>query len=72
MTAPQPGPGVPLCLHPDEVEGVCTTCGHCNHDVVLNGACFLCGATDLDPIALSPKRGDWVSAQTLRRKTRLP
>ena len=29
--------------------------GDCAHDVVLNGACFYCGTTELDPIAMSPK-----------------
>jgi hypothetical protein len=24
--------------------------------VILNGACFFCGTTDLDPIAMSPKK----------------
>ncbi len=35
---------------------MCTRCGHCEHDVVLNGACFYCGTTELDPIAMSPKK----------------
>jgi len=51
-----PGPGDPACAHRDRVEGVCTACGHCEHEVVLNGACFLCGTTDLDPVAMSPKK----------------
>jgi len=54
MTAP--GVGDPACPHTERHEGVCTACGHCLHDVILNGACFLCGTTDLDPIALSPKK----------------
>ena len=44
------------CAHAERHEGVCTACGHCLHEVILNGACFLCGTTDLDPIALSPKK----------------
>jgi hypothetical protein len=43
------------CRHEQRRDQVCTVCGHCEHDVVLNGACFYCGATDLDPMALSPK-----------------
>jgi hypothetical protein len=26
------------------------------HEVILNRACFICGTTDLDPVALSPKQ----------------
>jgi hypothetical protein len=26
------------------------------HDVVLNGACFYCGTTELDPEQMSPKK----------------
>ena len=35
------------CPHASRVDGVCTTCGDCAHDVILNGACLACGATDL-------------------------
>lgn len=44
--------------------------GHepCSHDVILNGACFYCGTTDLDPVAISPKPADQiVPADRLRR-----
>jgi hypothetical protein len=44
------------CPHTERHEGVCAACGDCLHEVILNGACFLCGTTDLDPIALSPKK----------------
>jgi hypothetical protein len=44
------------CTHDERREGVCTRCGDCLHEVVLNGACFLCGTTELDPIAMSPKQ----------------
>ena len=53
---PTPGPGDPSCAHSERHEGVCVACGHCLHEVILNGACFLCGTTDLDPIAMSPKK----------------
>ena len=59
-------PGDPTCPHRERVEGVCTACGHCAHDVILNGACFLCGTTELDPIALSPKQ--LISPDELIRK----
>ena len=55
---PRGGPGDPACAHVTRVEGVCTTCGHCLHEIVLNGACFYCGTTDLDPVAMSHKPVD--------------
>jgi hypothetical protein len=51
-------------------EGVCVRCGHCLHEVILNAACFLCGSTDLDPIAMSPKRPVVIPADALVRKKR--
>ncbi len=46
----------PPCLHlVRDDRGVCTACGHCLHDIVLNGACLYCGSTDLDPVAMSPR-----------------
>jgi hypothetical protein len=59
---------VTACTHPERREGVCTTCGDCLHDVILNGACFLCGTTELDPIALSPKQPTLIPADQLARK----
>ena len=57
------------CTHPERVDGVCTTCGHCEHDVILNRACLRCGATDIDPAAISPKQPDtFVPADRLRRR----
>jgi hypothetical protein len=54
------------CPHLDRVDGVCPSCGDCTHEVVLNGACFHCGSTDLDAIARSPKpAGDFVPATRL-------
>ncbi len=59
------------CPHTERREGVCTACGDCLHEVVLNGACFLCGTTDLDPIAMSPKKpSDLISPDLLTRKKR--
>ena len=61
MTAP--------CLHPARVDGICSTCGDCEHDLILNGACFRCGTTELDPEALSPKKSapPLIPADRLRR-----
>jgi hypothetical protein len=58
------------CLHSRKQEGLCLDCGACDHEVILNGACFLCGTTDLDPIAMSPKKLDpaMVPVERLRRK----
>ena len=58
------------CPHAERVEGVCTVCGNCLHEVVLNGACFLCGSTDLDPVAMSPKKPGLIPADQLTRKKR--
>jgi hypothetical protein len=66
--APPPGQGDPNCPHTERHEGVCVACGHCLHEVILNAACFLCGTTDLDPIALSPKKSGLIGAEQLVRK----
>lgn len=68
MSTPPAGFGDPTCPHDERREGVCTACGHCVHEVILNGACFLCGTTDLDPIALSPKKPTVIPAGSLVRK----
>ena len=65
---PPAGFGDPTCMHATREQGICVQCGHCEHDVILNGACFLCGSTDLDPIALSPKQPVVISADSLVRK----
>ena len=59
------------CTHSSRDNGVCTQCGHCLHEIVLNGACYFCGTTDIDPRALSP-RPDLVPAHDLVRKPRDP
>lgn len=43
------------CAHAERVDGICTACGDCLHELILNGACYYCGTSDLDPIALSNK-----------------
>lgn len=40
----------------------------CAHELVLNGACFYCGTTDLDPIAMSPKQPPLIDPTTLVRR----
>jgi hypothetical protein len=45
------GAGDAGCPHTTRDDrSVCIACGHCVHDVILNGACLYCGATDLPPI----------------------
>lgn len=60
----------PPCPHVERIDGVCAACGDCLHDVVLNGACFYCGSTDLDPVAMSPKKlpPELIPAARLTRK----
>ena len=58
----------PPCPHTDRKEGVCVVCGHCVHEVILNGACFFCGTTDLDPVAMSPKKTGLIAPEQLVRK----
>lgn len=57
------------CTHPERTHGVCAACGDCEHDVILNGACFYCGTTDIDPVAISPKKPpDVIAPERLVRK----
>jgi hypothetical protein len=65
---PAPGPGDPACPHETRDAGVCVRCGHCAHEVILNGACYFCRTTDLDPVALSPKRPTVIPPDHLVRK----
>lgn len=68
MSAPAQTPSLP-CLHPEREDGVCTTCGHCLHEIILNGACYFCGSTDIDAVAVSPKPvNSFVPAHRLVRK----
>jgi hypothetical protein len=71
VTQPPPaGPGDPSCAHLEREAGVCLRCGHCEHALILNAACYFCGTTDLDPIAMSPKKPPAVipPAQLVRKK----
>jgi hypothetical protein len=64
---PTAGTGRADCPHPDRIEGVCTACGHCIHELILNGACFYCGTRDLDPAAHT-KKPDLIPAGRLTRR----
>jgi hypothetical protein len=70
VTRPPAGFGDPTCPHVARDEGVCVRCGHCAHEIILNGACFVCGSTELDPIAMSPKPAALIAADALARKKR--
>jgi hypothetical protein len=56
------------CAHRERRDGRCIECGDCLHEVILNRACYICGTTDLDPIALSPKKPELIAADRLARK----
>jgi hypothetical protein len=69
VTDPPPaGSGDPTCAHAAREAGVCVRCGHCEHALILNGACYFCGTTELDPIALSPKPPAVIPPEQLVRK----
>jgi hypothetical protein len=65
---PPAGHGDPTCPHARRDAGICVRCGHCDHELILNGACYFCGTTELDPIALSPKKPAVISPDRLVRK----
>jgi len=65
---PAAGHGDPGCAHVAREAGVCVGCGHCEHAVILNGACYFCGTTELDPIAMSPKPPSVIRPEQLVRK----
>lgn len=56
------------CPHVERRDGVCVVCGDCTHEIILNAACLACGTTDLDPVALSPKKPGLIPADQLLRK----
>jgi hypothetical protein len=50
------------------VEGRCAGCGQCVHDLILNGACYHCGATELAVTVLPVRQtAAVVPAERLRR-----
>ena len=67
---PPPGHGDPTCAHAVRELGICAVCGHCDHELILNGACYFCGTTELDPVALSNKPAPTVipADQLVRKK----
>ena len=57
------------CAHTTRENGVCTACGQCDHDLILNAACYYCGSTDIDGVAISPKKTPaLIKPETLVRK----
>jgi hypothetical protein len=67
---PPVGHGDSTCEHLVRETGICVRCGHCDHELILNGACYFCGTTELDPIALSPKKPSVIPPDHLLRKRR--
>jgi hypothetical protein len=62
-----PGAGDPACVHAARLDGVCLSCGHCDHDVILNHACLYCGSEAIDGRARSPRQ-DIIPLDRLRRR----
>jgi hypothetical protein len=56
------------CDHPDVVEGRCSLCGECLHEVVLNRVCYFCGALD-PPVTVKSTDPPIVPTDRLRRRT---
>jgi len=57
------------CDHPDVVEGRCSRCGACLHEVVVNRVCYFCGAIDPVVTVKPPAPAPVVPATRLRRRT---
>jgi len=57
------------CEHPDVVEGRCSHCGICLHEVVLNRVCYFCGAVDPVVTVRPAEPAPVVPAGRLRRRT---
>jgi hypothetical protein len=55
------------CSHPERVDGVCRECGDCAHEVVLNGACFYCGAEDVQVTVKPVAESAFVPTSRLRK-----
>lgn len=56
------------CDHREVVEGRCSHCGACLHEVVLNRVCYFCGAVD-PPVTVRPAEPPAVvSVDRLRRR----
>ena len=61
-------PALP-CPHTTRENNVCVACGQCDHELILNAACYYCGTTDIDPVAISNKKvAPLVPAATLVRR----
>jgi hypothetical protein len=51
-------------------EGRCRECGECVHELVLNGACYACGQTDLVLTNKPTARAEIVPAARLTERRR--
>ena len=69
MSDPEPGDDPATCRHTERQDGVCRACGHCSHEVILNGACYFCGSTEVDGASISPRPTDAIipASQLVRR-----
>ena len=57
------------CSHRERKDGVCIVCGHCLHEIILNGLCYFCGSSAIDGAAISPRPQDQlISADRLIRR----
>ncbi len=53
-----------MCPHGRPTTESCSDCESCDHDVVLNGACFYCGREDLE---LDIKKDNLIPVSDLTR-----
>ncbi|MEM9490402.1 MAG: hypothetical protein AAGC55_14745 [Myxococcota bacterium] len=58
------------CPHHERVDGVCQACGHCLHEIILNGECYFCASRDIDGASVSPRSVDTVipASSLVRRR----
>jgi hypothetical protein len=56
------------CAHLSRRDGVCIACGDCLHEIVLNGACYFCGADETEVAAKPQAKSDFVPKDRLRRR----
>jgi hypothetical protein len=57
------------CSHAERLSGKCPSCGLCEHEVVLNAACYYCGETDLR-LTIKPAADELVPLSSLTRRRR--
>jgi DNA polymerase II large subunit len=54
------------CAHLEVQQSRCVECGACLHEAVLNGACYYCGAVDID-VTVKPAATPIIPADRLVR-----